>query len=106
MQLQVVCDNDMKFTDVYRIWPGAVHAARVLRNSPLFHDSEGRTDNLFPRQTNIIGDAAYPLKTWLLTGFKDNGHLTAQQIRSTHLLSSKRTIVERSIGLLRAGLES
>ena len=25
----------------------------------------------------IIGDAAYPLKTWLLTGFKDNGHLTA-----------------------------
>ena len=49
----------------------------------------------------IIGDAAYLLKTWLLTGFKDNGHLTAQQIRLTHLLSSKRMIVERSIGLLK-----
>ena len=82
--------GDMKFTDVYCGWPGAVHDARVLRNSPLFHDGEGRTDDLFPGQTYIIGDAAYLLKTWLLTGFKDNGHLTAQQIRFTHLLSAKR----------------
>lgn len=74
MQLQVVCDNDMKFTDVYCGWPGAVHDARLLRNSPLFHHAEARTDDLFPGQTYIIGDAAYPLKTWLLTGFKDNGH--------------------------------
>ena len=98
MQLQVVRDNDMKFTDVYCGWPGAVHGARVLRNSPLFHDAEGRTDDLFLGQTYIIRDAAYLLKTWLLTGFKDNGHLTAQQIRFTHLLSSKRMIIERSIG--------
>ena len=51
MQLQVVCDNDMKFTDVYCGWPGAVHDARVLRNSPLFHDAEWRTDDFFPGQT-------------------------------------------------------
>ena len=74
---------------------------RVLRNSPLFQDAEARTDDLFPVQTYIIGDAAYPLKTWLLRGFKDNGHLAAQQTRVTHLLSSKRMIVERSIGLLK-----
>ncbi|XP_044167427.1 putative nuclease HARBI1 [Acropora millepora] len=91
----------MKFTEEYCGWPGAVHYARVLRNRPLFHDIEGRTDDLFPGQTYIIGDAAYLLKTWLLTGFKDNGHLTAQQIRFTHLLSSKRITVERSIGLLK-----
>ena len=101
MQLQVVCDNDMKFTDVYCGWPGAVHDARVLRNSPLFEDAEARTDDLFPGQTYIIGDPAYLLKTWLLTGFKENGHITAQQIRFTHLLSSKRMILERSISLLK-----
>ena len=101
MQLQIVRDNDMKFTDVYCGRPGAVHDARVLRNSPLFHDAEGRTYDLFPGQLYVIGDAAYLLKTWLLTGFKDNGHLTAQQIRFSHLLSSKRMIVERSIGLLK-----
>ena len=41
MQLQVVRDNDMKFTDVYCGWPGAVHDARVLRSSPLSHDERG-----------------------------------------------------------------
>ena len=61
MQLQVVCDNNMKLTDVYCGWPGAVHDARVPRNSPLSHDAEGRTDDLLPGQTYIIGDAAYPL---------------------------------------------
>ena len=50
MQLQVVCDNEMKFTDVYCGWPGAVHDARILRNSPLFHDAEARTDDIFPGQ--------------------------------------------------------
>ena len=58
MQLQGVCDNDMKFTDVYCIWPGAVHDARVLRNSPLFHDAEERTDDVLPGQTYII--ASWP----------------------------------------------
>ena len=77
LSLNATSDNDMKFTDVYCGWPGAVHDARVLRNSPLFHDVEGRTDDRFPGQTYIIGDAAYLLKTWLLTGFKDNGHLTS-----------------------------
>ena len=101
MQLQVVCDTDMIFTDVYCGWPGAAHDARVLRNSPLFHDAETRTNDIFPGQTYIIGDAAYPLKTWLMTGFKDNGHLTARQKRFTKRLSSKRMVIERGIGLLK-----
>ena len=61
MQPQVVCDNNMKLTDVYCGWPGSVHDVRVPRNSPVSHDAEGRTDDLFPGQTYIIGDAAYPL---------------------------------------------
>ena len=101
MQLQVVCDTDMIFSVVYCGWPGAAHDARVLRNSPLFHDAETRTNDIFPGQTYIIGDAAYPLKTWLMTGFKDNGHLTARQKRFTNRLSSKRMVIERGIGLLK-----
>ena len=70
MQLQVVCDTDMIFTDVCCGWPRAAHDARILRNSTLFHDAVARTDDIFPGQTYvmyIIEDAAYPLKTWLLT---------------------------------------
>lgn len=62
IQLQVVCDNEIKLTDVYCGCRGAVHDARILRNSPLFHDTEARTDDIFPGQTCIIGVAAYPLK--------------------------------------------
>jgi len=45
----------------------------------------------------------YALKTWLMTGFKDNGHLTAQQKRFTNRLSSKQMVIERGIGLLKGG---
>ena len=36
-----------------------------------------------------------------MTGFKDNGHLTARQKRFTNCLSSKQMVIERGIGLLK-----
>lgn len=47
------------------------------------------------------GDSAYPLKKWLLTPFKDNGRLSAQQRRYNRALSSSRQIVERTIAQLK-----
>ena len=35
INVQAVCDSAMKFTDVFVGYPGGVHDARVLRNSPL-----------------------------------------------------------------------
>ncbi|XP_060588032.1 putative nuclease HARBI1 [Ruditapes philippinarum] len=34
IQLQVVCDSNLKLLDTYTGWPGSVHDARVYRNSP------------------------------------------------------------------------
>ena len=48
---QLVCDNNMIFTDVLAGWPGSVHDSRVLCNSELFHTAV----NKFP------GDGGYPL---------------------------------------------
>ena len=101
MQLQTVCDNEMVFTDVYCGWPGAVHDARVLRNSPLHQAAEFLPNDTFPGESYLIGDCAYPLKTWLITGFKENGNLSGRQRRFNYKLSSKRMVIERCIGLLK-----
>ena len=101
LQLQVICDMDMQFTDVFCGYPGSVHDARVFRNSPFFQDAEANPDNLFPKNTHLLGDSAYPLKKWVLTPFRDNGRLTRRQRRYNFVHSSTRMVVERSLSLLK-----
>ena len=101
VQLQVVCNMDMYFTDVFCGYPGSVYDARVLRNSPLHHDAVVDVDQLFPGNTHVTGDAAYPLKSWLLTLSRDNGRLTRRQLRYNCVHSSTRIVVERLLALLK-----
>ena len=92
---------EMRFTDVFCRYPRSVHDARVFRNSPLFVDAQRNVNELFPGNSHLIGDAAYPLKPWILTPYKDNGHLTRQQSRYNFIHSSTRMVVERSLALLK-----
>jgi len=77
-------------------WPGCAHDARVLRNSCLFDKAE--TGVYIPQDRHLLGDSAYPLKPWLVTPFRDNGHLTDRQKRFNKIVSSCRQTVERAIG--------
>lgn len=79
LQLQVICDADMLFTDVFCGYPASAHDAIVFRNSPFFQDAEANPDVVFPRNIHLIGDSAYPLKVWVLTPFRENGRLTRRQ---------------------------
>ena len=45
----------------------------LVHDSPLYLDAENSESVLFTESTYIIGDAANPLKTWLVTGFKNDG---------------------------------
>ncbi|XP_071649930.1 putative nuclease HARBI1 [Temnothorax longispinosus] len=97
--LQGVCDNKKRFIDVYIGVPGRVHDARVFRNSPLFQNIMHH--NLISPNTHLIGDSAYPLSRFLLVPYKDNGHLTVEQMRYNQKLNSIRSIIERAFGLLK-----
>ncbi|XP_053394054.1 putative nuclease HARBI1 [Mercenaria mercenaria] len=99
--LQAVCDNNMMFTDVYCGWPGSVHDARVLRNSSLFEKAEVNADDTFPHDTHLIGDAAYPIASWLLVPFKDHGNLNKAQKVYNFKHSSTRMVIERAFGALK-----
>ncbi|XP_067292726.1 putative nuclease HARBI1 [Pseudorasbora parva] len=99
--LQAVVDHNFCFTDVYVGWPGRTHDARVLSNSPIFQTAEENGGYLFPRENSrivngvevpvhLIGDAAYPLKKWLMKGFTNHQALTPQQRLYNYRLSSAR----------------
>lgn len=77
VQLQAVCNASLIFTDCFAGYPGAVHDTRILYNSPLNKDATRDEHALFPNGEYLIGDKGYqPVRTWLITPYKDTGTLT------------------------------
>ena len=99
--LQAVCDSNLNFTDVYCGWPGSVHDSRVLKNSPLYMETETNQNKTFPGNTHLIGDSAYGLSSWLMVPFKNYGNLTENMKRFNYIHSSTRMCIERSFGVLK-----
>ncbi|XP_065186091.1 putative nuclease HARBI1 [Sycon ciliatum] len=99
--LQAVCDRNLLFTDAYCGWPGSVHDARVFENSPLKQLVTEDVRRFFPGEAFIVGDSAYPLLPWLMTPFRDDGHLTASQTNYNFKHSSTRMCIERAFALLK-----
>ncbi|KAL5017911.1 hypothetical protein ScPMuIL_003633 [Solemya velum] len=98
MQLQVICDSNLMFLDIYTGWPGSVHDARVFKQSPI---SKALKENYLPSEFHLIGDSAYPMSENLLIPFRDNGHLGIIEKKYNKCHSSTRVDVERAIGLLK-----
>nr|XP_012215711.1 PREDICTED: putative nuclease HARBI1 [Linepithema humile] len=99
--LQGICDAKCQFIDIFIGWPGATHDARVWRESPI-GQALAEDPTLLPEGTHIIGDSAYTLQPYLLTPFRNNGHLTPRQKLYNKKLSSKRVVIEQAFGKLRA----
>lgn len=90
INIQGVTDADKKFTHIYCGEPGSLHDARVFRRSSLFMEVMGGAHiEMFPDNTFLIGDSAYPSNFWLVPPFKDDGDLTYQQSRFNFLHSSQ-----------------
>ena len=96
--LQAVCKHDLLFTSIYVGWPGRIHDAKVLRHSNLWETGDAKCQF---GNFHILGDGAYPLQPWLLTPYRDNGHLSQEDLRYNEILSSKRQVIERAFGLLK-----
>lgn len=91
-----ICLDDLKLIDVNVGWPGRVHDAEVLRNSSLWEEGFHNCDN---ENYHLVGYRAYPLKEWLLTPYRDNGHLSQQQTQLNMALShqSAKSLREHSV---------
>jgi len=100
--LQAVCDHRMMFTDCYIGWPGSVHDSRVLENSDLKSRIDNDREKMFPDNTYLVGDGGYPLRPYMMTPYKDFGHLSKKQSHYNFVQSSTRNIIERVFGVLKA----
>ena len=90
----VIFDSWMFFS----AYPGSVHDSRVFKNSPLFKELER---NPLPEKYHLLGDSAYSLTTFLLTPFRNNGQLKAEEKQYNYAHSSTRVAIERCFGLLK-----
>ncbi len=98
IQLQAITDHLGKFIDVFVGYPGSVHDARVLRNSPVY------TGGLYPPAGKcILGDGGYPCLSapiCLITPYREPVQNPLQaRFNSKH--SRARNIVERAFGMMK-----
>lgn len=93
-----MADSTLRLLDVFTGFPGSVHDARVFGSSPLHN---WLTNQQLPQTYHLLGDSAYPLSSYLLVPYRDNGHLTTEQTRYNKIHASTRVDVERAIGLLK-----
>lgn len=91
-------------------WPGSVHDARVFAHSSLYSKIEH--SHILPNKTitvsdthiplYMIGDSAYPLKSWLMKPFPHNTELTTQQRNYNYRICRARIVTEIAYGRLKA----
>jgi len=104
--VQGVVDSSGLYMSVSTGYPGSMHDARILRLSELYDAAENEQILMEPTfdingtvlRPLILGDTAYPLKTWLLRPFKDNGALDQHQRHYNKELSKARVVVEHAFG--------
>ncbi|RXN16489.1 nuclease HARBI1 [Labeo rohita] len=98
VQLQAITDHKGKFIDIFVGYPGSVHDARVLKNSPVY------TGRLYPPAGKcILGDGGYPCLSapiCLITPYREPVQNPVQaRFNAKHAYA--RNIVERAFGMLK-----
>ncbi|XP_055836537.1 putative nuclease HARBI1 [Episyrphus balteatus] len=94
--LQAICDERKKFIDIFVGHPGSLHDNRVYENSTIYNQLPNRCGTFY-----LLGDSAYACSQYMITPYRDNGHLTSRQKFFNRKLSSGRIVIEHSFGILK-----
>lgn len=99
LTLQALCDHKKKFLDVTTGHPSKIHDSRIFRTSRL---SSKLPHVCCSGKYHVLGDAAYPLRDYLITPFRNYGHLDARQRAFNYHFSATRVKIENAFGDLKA----
>ncbi|XP_066575647.1 putative nuclease HARBI1 [Amia ocellicauda] len=95
INVQIICDAQMRLTNIVARWPGSTHDSYIFTNSMVgMRLQAGRV-----RDGWLLGDRGYPLKTWLLTPLTNPQTDQERSYNDAH--SHIRSVVERVIGQLK-----
>lgn len=108
--VQGIVDASGAYLSVSTGFPGSMHDARGLRLSNFCSLAEEKRILTMPCmdingtqiRPLILGNSAYPLKSWLMRPFQDNGALTATHRHFNMELSKVRIVVEHGFGQTKA----
>ncbi|XP_042299789.1 protein ANTAGONIST OF LIKE HETEROCHROMATIN PROTEIN 1-like [Sceloporus undulatus] len=113
MILQVTCDHNGKYIDLYCGHSGINHDSFVLQESSIYHALKAGlyvpgcpTLTIKGQQVGplLLGDSGYPIKPFLLIPFKV-GHSRREGVYNKRL-SRARIVVERSFGRLKSRFQA
>ncbi|CAM4571765.1 unnamed protein product [Leuciscus chuanchicus] len=96
--LQAVCDHQGCFIDIFVGYPGSVHDACIIKNSPIYTRGTYPPPGYF-----LLADGGYPClqePLALITPYKRPVRGTAEQ-RFNYHHSKGRTIIERAFGMMK-----
>ncbi|CAK1599914.1 unnamed protein product [Parnassius mnemosyne] len=93
LNVQAICDADLKFMNVIARWPGSTHDATIFNNSILRAQCDA---GLFGNRW-MLGDSAYPNRPYLLTPLINPVTEAEQRYNEAHIKT--RNIIERNHNL-------
>jgi len=105
---QVVVDYKKKFAHVFVGFPRNLNDSMVLHKSTLYRKVENHGlfaydprfyQHWFP--PNLLGDKGYPLITWIMTPFKEEGHHIVFELLYNTMHKWGHPIVENAFGILK-----
>lgn len=109
--MQAIVDSGCKFLNIRTGYCGSVHDSRILKESSIFEAASSGAALTAPSRTILgqvirpflLGDAGYPLLSWLLTPYPGSARVMGEERWNyNYCHSSARMCVERSFGLLKA----
>ncbi|XP_062566936.1 putative nuclease HARBI1 [Saccostrea cucullata] len=94
INVQVVADASLRFTNIVCKWPGSTHDAFIFSNSALKTHMEARNDGW------LLGDSAYALKRYMMTAKSNPSNEAEENYNLAH--SKTRVVVERALGVCKS----
>lgn len=97
LTLQGICNSKCQFLDVFTGVSSKIHDSRVFNLSFVSKDIL----TICGDEYYLLGDAAYPVRPYLITPYRDYGNLTESHKVFNQKLSTTRVKIENSFGILK-----